>query len=191
MRKISSLIMFLLFVLMVVPSLNAGPSEQHISKRITELQHRIDEGIRAGTLTAAENKNLQSRLDRIRERFEKAKEKKHGLSDGEVASINKQLDALNKDVSREKHDLQTTRTEDQITHRMSEMQKRIDTGNRDGSLTGSEAKSLQARLDGIRDHFDRAQKGGLSEQEIRAIKNKLDALDKEIYKQRHDSQRAR
>jgi hypothetical protein len=191
MRKISSLIMFLLFVLMVVPSLNAGPSEQHISKRITDLQQRIDEGARAGTLTPAENKTLQSRLDKIRERFEKGKDKKHGLSDGEVASINKQLDTLNKDVSRENHDLQTTRTENQINHRMSEMQKRIDTGNRDGSLTGSEAKSLQARLDGIRDHFDRAQKGGVSEQEIRAIKNKLDALDKEIYKQRHDSQRAR
>jgi flagellar biosynthesis chaperone FliJ len=187
----ASLILFLLFVLVVVPTLYAGPSEEHIRRRIAEIQHRVDEGVRAGTLTPAENKNLQSRLDKVRERFEKAKDKKHGLSDGEVASINKQLDTLNKDVSREKHDLQTTRTEDQITHRISEMQKRIDTGNRDGSLTGSEAKSLQARLDGIRDHFDRAQKGGLSEQEIRSIKNKLDALDKEIYKQKHDSQRAR
>jgi flagellar biosynthesis chaperone FliJ len=183
--------MFLLFVLIVAPSLYAGPSEQHISRRITEIQHRIDEGVRAGTLTLAENKTLQSKLDKIRERFEKGKDKKHGLSDGEVASINKQLDTLNKDVAQERHDLQTTRTEDQITHRMSEMQKRIDAGNRDGSLTGSEAKSLQARLDGIRDHFDRAQKGGLSEQEIRTIKNKLDALEKEINKQRHDSQRAR
>lgn len=191
MRMAASLILFLLFVLVVVPTLYAGPSEEHIRRRIAEIQHRVDEGVRAGTLTPAENKNLQSRLDKVRERFEKAKDKKHGLSDGEVASINKQLDTLNKDVSREKHDLQTTRTEDQITHRISEMQKRIDTGNRDGSLTGSEAKSLQARLDGIRDHFDRAQKGGLSEQEIRSIKNKLDALDKEIYKQKHDSQRAR
>ena len=190
MRKISSLIMLSLFVLAVVPTLYAEPSEQHITRRITELQHRIDEGERAGTLTPAENKNLQSRLDKIRVRFEKAKEKQYGPSDGEVASIHKQLDALSKDVSREKHDLQTTRTDDQITHRISELQKRIETGNRDGSLTGSEARSLQARLDGIRDHFDRAQKGGLSEQEIRSIKNKLDGLDKEIYKQRHDRQRA-
>jgi flagellar biosynthesis chaperone FliJ len=191
MRKVLFLAISLLFVVLVDPSLYAGPSEDHISRRITEIQHRIDEGVRAGTLTPDENKTLQSRLDKVRERFEKAKDKKYGLSDGEVASINKQLDTLNKDVSKERHDLQTTRTEDQITHRMSEMQKRIDTGNRDGSLTGSEAKSLQARLDGIRDHFDRAKKGGLSEQEIKTVKNKLDALEKEIYKQRQDSQRAR
>jgi ATP-dependent Lon protease len=191
MRRIFSVLMFGAFMLIVVQSLYAGPSEQHIRARIAELQHRIDEGVRAGSLTPTENRNLQSRLDRIREHFDKAEEKRYGLSDQEVASFNKQLDALGKDVDREKHDLQTTRIDDQIIHRINEMQKRIETGNRDGSLTGSEAKSLQARLDGIRSHYDRAQRGGLSQEEIRAIEHKLDALGKDIYKEKHDSQRAR
>ena len=191
MRKIFPVVMILLFILAIVPRLYADSSEQHINRRITELQHRIDEGVRAGTLTTAENKKLQSRLDRVREHFDKGKEKPYGLTDPEVASINRQLDALSKDIYREKHDLQTIHTEDQITHRINEMQKGIETGHRDGSLTGSEAKSLQARLDGIRGQFDRARKRGLMEQDIRAIEHNLDTLGKDIYKERHDSQRTR
>jgi chromosome segregation ATPase len=191
MRKIFSVFMVLFMVLAVVSSLYAGPSEQQIGKRIAELQQRIDEGMRAGTLTPAESKNLQSKLDKIREHVDKAQGKRYGLSDGEVKSVNNRLDALSKDVYREKHDLQTTRTGDQITHRINEMKKRIESGYRDGSLTGSEAKSLQARLDGIQDHFERAQKRGFGEQDIRAIDRKLDVLSKDISKERHDRQRAR
>jgi uncharacterized coiled-coil DUF342 family protein len=191
MRKILSFVMILLFLLSTVSTLYADPSEHHISRRISELQHRIDEGVRAGTLTPAENRTLQSRLDRILEHFDKYKEKRYDLTDAEVASLNRQLDALSKDISREKRDLQTTHTEDQIIHRISEMQKSIEAGHRGGSLTGSEAKSLQARLDGIRGQFDRARKRGLIEQDIRAIEHNLDALGKDIYKERHDSQRAR
>ena len=191
MKRIFPIFMILLFFLAMIPNVYADPSEQHLSRRITELQHRIDEGVRGGTLTEGENKKLQSRLDRVREHLNKAKEKPYGLPDAEVASINRQLDALEKDIYREKHDLQTTRTDDQINHQINEAQKRIETGHRDGSLTGSEAKSLQARLDGIRGQFDRARKRGLMEQDIRAIEHNLDTLGKDLYKERHDSQRAR
>ena len=54
-----------------------------------------------------------------------------------------------------------------------------------------ESKSLQAKLDNIQSHFERAQKGTLSEQDIRAINHKLDLLNKDIYKERQDRQRAR
>lgn len=191
MRKLFWLVILGVFILGIVPAIHAGPSEQNISKRITDLQHRIDEGVRAGTLTPEENKNLQSRLDKIRERLDKAKEKRYGLTDAEATSINKQLDTLSKNVRKEKQDLQTTRAEDQITRRIYATQKRIETGNRDGSLTGSEAKSLQTRLDGIQRQFDGAKKGGLSDQEIRAIERSLEALNKDISKERHDSQQAR
>jgi hypothetical protein len=56
MRKIFSVSMVLSLVLAGVPSIYAGPSEQRISKRITELRQRIDEGTRAGTLTPAEKR---------------------------------------------------------------------------------------------------------------------------------------
>ncbi len=191
MRNIISVCMVLFIVFAVVPNLYGGPAEQQINSRIHELQQRIDDGAKTGSLTPAESKNLQMRLDRIREQVEKAQTKRYGLSEGEVKSINHRLDILSKDTYREKRDMQTTHTADQITHRINEMQKRIDNGYRDGSLTGSESKSLQAKLDNIQSHFERAQKGTLSEQDIRAINHKLDLLNKDIYKERQDRQRAR
>ena len=190
MRKIFPVFMVLFLVLAVVPNLNAGPSENHISKRISELQQGIDNGVHTGAITPDESKKLQSRLDKINENFVKVKGKRHGMSDGEVTSVNNKLDALSKDIKREKRDLQTTRTDDKIAHRINEMQKRIESGHRNGSLTGSEAKSLQARLDGIRDQFERAHKNGISDQEIRAINRRLDELSKNIAKEKNDRQRA-
>lgn len=190
MRKIFSLFMVLMLILVVVPNLNAGPSEHHISKRISELQKEIDSNVRAGFITPDESKKLQSKLDKIRENFDKVRGKRHGMSDGEVTSINNKLDALSKDINRERRDLQTTRTDDKITGRINEMEKRIESGHRNGSLTGSEAKSLQARLDGIRDQFERAKKNGVSDQEIRAINHRLDELSKNIAKEKKDRQRA-
>jgi tetrahydromethanopterin S-methyltransferase subunit G len=64
---------------------------------------------RAGTLNPAESKNLQSKLDKIREHVDKVQGKRYGLSYGEVKSINNRLDALSKDVYRERHDRQRTR----------------------------------------------------------------------------------
>ena len=182
--------MVLLLILVVVPNLYASPSENHISKRISELQQGIDNGVHTGAITQDESKKLQSRLDKIQENFDKVKGKRHGMSGGEVTSVNNKLDALSKDIKREKRDPQTTRTDDKISRRISEMQKRIKSGHRNGSLTGSETKSLQARLDGIRDHFERAQKNGLSDQEIRAINHELDKLSKNIAKEKNDRQRA-
>jgi len=190
MRKIFSVIMVLLFILVAVPSLYAGPSEKHISKRISDLQQKIDSGMQTGTITPDEGNKLRSRLDKIRDNFDKAKEKRHGMSDGQVSSVNNKLDALSKDIRREKRDLQTTRTDDKITHRINEMEKRIESGHRNGSLTGSEAKSLQARLDGIRDQFERAHQNGISDQEIRLINRRLDDLSKNIAKEKSDRQHA-
>jgi len=190
MRKIFSVFMVLLLILVVVPNLYAGPSERHISKRISELQEGIDSGVHTGAITPDESKKLQSRLDKIQENFDKAQGKRHGMRDGEVTSINSKLDALSKDIKRERRDLQTTRTDDKITRRINEMEKRIESGHRNGSLTGSEAKSLQARLDGIRDRLGRAQKNGLSDHEIRTINHELDELSKKISKEKNDCQRA-
>jgi tetrahydromethanopterin S-methyltransferase subunit G len=190
MKKIFSVFMVLLLFWVVVPNLDAGPSEHRISKRISELRQGIYDGVHAGAITPDESNKLQSRLDKIQENFDKVQGKRHGMSDGEVTSINSKLDALSKDIKREKRDLQTTRTDDNISRRINEMEKRIKSGHRNGSLTGSEARSLQARLDGIRDHLERAQKNGLGDQEIRAINHELDELSKKISKEKNDRQRA-
>ena len=42
MRNLCWMVIAGFFILGIVPAIHAGPAEQHISQRITDLQHRID-----------------------------------------------------------------------------------------------------------------------------------------------------
>jgi len=180
-----------IFALVAVSHAYAGPAEQKINSRIKSLQRQIDSGASSGKLTPEETSAVQSKLDRIKARVDKAKDAKYGLSGGEVQAINNQIDSLAKDVDKKKHDVKTTRTDTQVTHRIDELQKRIDSGHSNGSLTGSEAKSLATRLENIRKQYERASKNSLSESEIKSIDRKLEQLARDISKEKHDKQRAR
>lgn len=167
----------------------AGPPDQ-IRGRMDSLQHRIDAGVKSGALTGQEAKRLQNQLNSIRKGFDGAV--RNGLSDREAKHFNQRLDVLGKEVSKEKHDREDTRSAGKIDHRISELQKRIDDGSRRGSLTPVETKNLQSRLDGIRSNYERAQKDGkLTDQEIRSIQKKLDALAKSVAREKSDRQRSR
>lgn len=167
----------------------AGPPDQ-IRGRMNSLQQRIDEGVKSGALTGQEAKRVQNQLNSIRSGFDSAV--RNGLSDSEAKHFNQRLDTLTKDVYKEKHDREDTRSAGQIDRRISELQKRIDSGSRSGSLTPVETKNLQSRLDEIRSHYGRAQKDGrLSDQEIRAIQTKLDTLAKSVTREKSDRERSR
>lgn len=167
----------------------AGPADQ-IRGRMDSLQHRIDEGTRSGALTGQEAKRVQNQLNSIRRGFDSAVQ--NGLSDREAKHFNQRLDTLSKEVYKERHDREDTRSAGRIDHRISDLQRKIDEGSRRGSLTPVETKSLQSRLDGIRGHYERAQRDGkLTDQEIRSIQGRLDSLAKSIAKERHDRERSR
>ena len=167
----------------------AGPPDQ-IRGKMDNLQQRIDEGVKSGKLTGQEAKGVQNQLNSIRRGFDNAV--KNGLSDREAKHFNQRLDTLSKEVYKEKHDREDTRSAGRIDHRISELQKQIDDGSRRGSLTPVETKNLQSRLDGIRAHYGRAQKDGkLTDQEIRAIQTRLDAVAKSVAREKSDRERSR
>ena len=167
----------------------AGPADQ-IRGRMDSLQQRIDEGTRSGTLTGQEAKRVQNQLSSIRRGFDSAVQ--NGLSDREAKHFNQRLDTLSKEVYKERHDREDTRSAGRIDHRISDLQKKIDEGSRRGSLTPVETKNLQSRLDAIRGHHERAQRDGrLKDEEIRSIQGRLDSLAKSIAKERHDRERSR
>lgn len=188
MKKILAIGIALLF-LVGASAVWAGPPDQ-IRGRMDSLQKRIDEGVKSGTLTGQEAKRVQNQLNSIRSGFDSAV--RNGLSDREAKHFNQRLDTLSKEVCREKHDREDTRSAGQIDRRISEMQKRIDSGARNGSLAPVETKNLQSRLDGIRGHYERAQKDGkLTDQEIRAIQARLDALGKSVAREKSDREKSR
>lgn len=188
MKKMMTISILFLFLALAAAAW-AGPPDQ-IRGRIDNLQQRIDEGVKSGTLTGQETKRVQNQLNSIRKGFDSAVQ--NGLSDREAKHFNQRLDTLSKDIYKDKHDREDTRSAGQIDHRISELQKRIDAGSRSGSLTPVETKNLQSRLDGIRSHHERTQKDGrLSEQEIRAIQTRLDALAKSVAREKSDRERSR
>ena len=105
----------------------AGPPDQ-IRGKMDNLQQRIDEGVKSGTLTGQEAKRAQNQMNSIRKGFDSAVQ--NGLSDREAKQFNQRLDTLSKDVYKEKHDREDTRSAGQIDRRISELQKRIDAGSR-------------------------------------------------------------
>jgi chromosome segregation ATPase len=83
-------------------------SAGRIDHRISELQKRIDDGSRRGSLTPVEKKNLQSRLDGIRSHYERA-QKDGKLTDQEIRAIQARLDTLSKSVTKEQQDRERSR----------------------------------------------------------------------------------
>jgi len=78
---------------------------------------------------------------------------------------------------------------EQIENRIRNLQQRIDDGVRVGDLTLPEARILQQRLDNIKMDFDRAMPGRLDPYEVEVLNRRLDALDRDVFGQKHDPQR--
>jgi septal ring factor EnvC (AmiA/AmiB activator) len=96
MKKMMTIgIMFL--VLALAAAALAGPPDQ-IRGRMDNLQQRIDEGVKSGTLTGQEAKRVQNQLNSIRKGFDSAVQ--NGLSDREAKHFNQRLDTLSNSISR-------------------------------------------------------------------------------------------
>jgi outer membrane murein-binding lipoprotein Lpp len=183
----SAAVFLILFV--CIGTLYASPAVT-IQHRIDDLQTKIDSGLRYRQLTEPEAKNLQKRLDNIKISFEKAKGK--NLPSSSVTSINQRLDALTRDISKERHDVQKTANpsaEKRINDRINTLQAKLDNGSKSGQLTGDETRSLQSRLNAIKNRFEGVKKNSLTTQETKAINGQLDNLSRDISKQKYDDHR--
>lgn len=79
----------------------------------------------------------------------------------------------------------------QIDERRAQLERRIDHGMRDGSLTRSEAYRLRTGLDRISYVERRYSSFGLSPQERRDLNDRLDRLSAQVQAERHDWQTRR
>jgi hypothetical protein len=98
---------FLVFtwVKLVAASHPDVPAIVDIGDRIEDLQDWIDDGKDSGELTRSDVKRLQSRLDRIKRQFERAK-RRGPIPPPVVDDLNSKLDVLEDDIVKQKHDRQ-------------------------------------------------------------------------------------
>ncbi len=190
-------------------------SWQHwnIDRMISDQQAQINNGVRNGSLSAGEASRLQQRLSRIGEL--KNQMSARGLSLGEKQRLDNELDKMAEKIYRESNDNQrsgwlgnspwdwargrnpnsTAQVNSfqrwNLTRMINDEQGRINNGRRNGTLTRQESRTLQARLDQIRDLMARMDRRGINFQEKRRLDDQLNLLAQEVYKQSRDGDRQR
>lgn len=105
MKKMIGAIMFtvMIFGPVVISQAERGDWRGGIRARIHHAQERIDRGIDRGSLTRPEAQRLKGELDGILYKIDRMKDDGH-LSPREREIISRNLDKLDRDISREKHD---------------------------------------------------------------------------------------
>jgi len=166
-----------------------------IRSRIQESKQKIDQGIERGTLNRHEADKLNAELGAILDKIDRMKADGY-LSQGERDNINNNLDRLDRDIFKEKHDAQATVPAAQvdwrggIRSRIEVSKQRIEQGVQQGTLNRREARKLNKELGKILSKIERMKSDGrISQKERNKINRDLDRLDRDIFKEKHDNNR--
>ena len=181
-------------VVSTVPA-DQGDWRGGIRSRIQTSKQRIDQGINQGTLNRYEAEKLNAELGTILNKIDRMKADGY-LSQGERDNINNDLDRLDRDIFKEKHDAVSTIPSVQgdwrggIRSRIQASKQKIDQGIEQGTLNRQEARKLNKELGKILNKIDRMKADGrISQGERERIKRDLDRLDSDIFKEKHDDNR--
>lgn len=166
-----------------------------IRSRIQASKQKINQGIERGTLNRYEADKLNAELGTILNKIDRVKADGY-LSQGERDNINNDLDRLDRDIFKEKHDSVSTVPVAQvdwrggIRSRIQASKQKIEQGIEQGTLNRYEARRLNKELRRILNKIDRMREGGrLSQGQRNRINRDLDRLDRDIFKEKRDNNR--
>lgn len=169
----------------------AGPSVPwaSINDRQADLDRRIDVGVRNGSLTQAEAQRLRAEFRSLVQLEAQYRRSGNGMSAQEKADLNRRYDILNAKVRFERNDRDEDRNWRGINARQAELDRRIDMGVRNGSLTRNEAMRLRAEFQDIArlEAQYRRSGNGLNRAERQDLDRRFDALSRKIQMERTDS----
>jgi peptidoglycan hydrolase CwlO-like protein len=184
----------------VFGSIATGHAEQGdwrggIRSRIQESKQKIEKGIERGSLNRHEADRLNAELGAILDKIDRMKEDGR-LSQGERENIKNDLDRLDRDIFKEKHDSVSTGRSEQgdwrggIRSRIQASKQKIDQGIDQGTINRREARKLNKELGKILYKIDRMKEDGrLSQGERNRINRNLDRLDRDIFREKRDDNR--
>lgn len=156
---------------------------QSIDQRQDNLDRRIDQGVRSGTLTRREAAILRTEFRDLARLEAQYRRTGGGLSLAERRDLDRRFDVLSARIRFERHDAQNRGGAWQsINQRQANLDARIDRGVRNGALTRGEAYRLRAEFRDIAQLEARYRRtgGGLSLGERRELDRRFDALSARI-----------
>ena len=161
---------------------------QSINARQANLDRRIDQGVRNGSLTRAEAARLRAEFQDIVRLEAQYRRSGNGLNQVERQDLDRRFDLLSRRIRDERSD-NDDRGWQSINARQANLDRRIDQGVRNGSLSPAEAARLRAEFETIvrLEAQYRRSGGGLNQAERRDLDQRFDALSRRIRDERRDN----
>jgi polyhydroxyalkanoate synthesis regulator phasin len=194
MKKVMLAVICAVFVFGSIATGYAEPGDWRggIRSRIQDSKQKIKQGIDRGTLNRYEADKLNAELGTILNKIDRMKADGY-LSQGERDNINNDLNRLDRDIFKEKHDAVTAIPSVQvdwrvgIRSRIQASKQKIEQGVNQGTLNRHEARKLNKELVKNLQKIDRMKADGrISQGERNKIIRSLDKLDRDIFKEKHD-----
>lgn len=185
--NISKIVMPLLLGALLLP---VAANAQGINSQRENQRDRIQQGVRNGSLTPREARDLREREARITRSERRDRRSGGHLSAAERERLQERLNGDSRAIYRQKHDGQTRDRAPYVNSRRDEQRERIQAGVRNGSLTQREAQQLrerEARI-GRAENRDRRSGGRLTNAERRDLTRRQNQASRAIYRQKHDDQ---
>lgn len=171
----------------------ASAQDWGVNQRQTQLDQRIEAGVRSGQLTNVEAARLRDEFQDIA-RLER-RYRDGGLSAAERADLDQRFDELSSRIRDERRDFQADgpRGGDwrSMNERQATLDQRIDAGVRRGQLTEVEAARLRADFQELSRLERRYRADGLSQSERADLDQRFDELAASIREERRDWQAER
>ncbi len=193
MKKFALMIAGLGIAAATVPAATAQAGWQNINQRQTQLDRRIDQGVRSGDLTRAEALRLRAEFRGIADLEIRYRRSAPGLTMAERADLDRRFDALSRKIRAERQDNRGAGNWWNINQRQATLDRRIDQGVRSGQLTRAEAVRLRAEFRGIvaLEARYRQSRPGLTTAERADLDRRFDVLARKIRWERRDWQNRR
>ncbi len=174
-----------------------GIHDPRVNGRQDNQKDRIQQGVKSGSLTKGETKELVSDQKEIRQE-EKEYKSDGTLTKDERVDLHKDQNAASKEIYQEKHDEEVRLTPDPkklgtkdptINQHQENQKDRIQQGVKSGELTRREALTLKEKeFRAARVEKRLKEDGSLTPEERARLQKYQDYLSKDIYKQKHDGQ---
>mgnify|MGYP006969390590 CR=1 FL=1 len=160
---------------------------QNINQRQANLEHRIDVGVRNGSLTRGEAARLRAEFRDLARLEAHYRRTGHGLSLAERRDLDRRFDLLSARIRYERHDRQyRDRGWQSINQRQRNIDARIDAGLRSGQLSRREAYVLRAEFNDLARLEARYRRGGLTAWERNDLDRRFDRLSYRVMAERRD-----
>ena len=151
-------------------------------------ERRINSGVETGQLTSNEAAKLRQEQAAIQATRAAYKASGGKISSSEKAVLQNMRDQASKHIYNQKHDGRVV--EGSVAHGQKQMNRRIENGSENGSLTDREEEKLENQMDEYR-YLRRglaSDEDGITQEDAEILKQRQQEIKKQIFKQKHDKQ---